>query len=207
MALQRNGLAEWRDGSAVMSDVSLWRLSVEQYHQMLENGILNDGDPIELLEGLLVTKMTKKPRHTLVNQTSRDVLARLLPAGWFVNTQEPITTADSEPEPDISIIRRQRQDYTERHPAPADVGLVVEVSDTTLQQDRSIKLRLYATARIPTYWIINLLERQLEIYSEPSSDGEQASYGWHVDYGIGDIAPVMLDGQEVGRVAVADLGL
>jgi Uma2 family endonuclease len=207
VALQRNGLIEPLEYSPVILDVSLWRLSVEQYHQMLETGILNDGDPIELLEGLLVRKMTKKPRHTLVNQTSRDVLARHLPAGWFVNTQEPVTTADSEPEPDISLIRGQRQDYTAHHPFPADVGLVVEVSDRTLQQDRTLKLRLYANARIPTYWIINLLERQLEIYTEPSGTGQQANYSQHVNYAVSDSAPLTLDGREIARVIVSDLGL
>jgi Uma2 family endonuclease len=77
--------------------------------------------------------------------------------------QEPITTADSEPDPDVMVVRGARRNYRERHPGPGDVGLVVEVADTTLQRNRGVKLRLYAAAGIPTYWIVNQSERRIEV--------------------------------------------
>src|SRR5205085_6956634 len=110
----------------------IWRLSIDQYHQMTRTGILTDDDPVELLEGWLVTKMPKNPPHRLSTQLTREALERLLPAHWHVNDQEPITTEESEPEPDITIVRGERRQYLERHPAPSEIALVVEVSDTTL---------------------------------------------------------------------------
>src|SRR5438034_2809316 len=78
----------------------IWRLSVNQYHEMIRAGILTEDDPVELLEGWLVFKMPKKPLHRLVTQALRDFLDGLIPADWHVNVQEPVTTATSEPEPD-----------------------------------------------------------------------------------------------------------
>jgi Uma2 family endonuclease len=183
----------------------IWRLSVAQYHHMIQSGILTDNDPVELLEGWLVTKMPKNPRHTLATQLSHEILARIVPSGWFVNVQEPITTADSEPEPDIAVIRGDRRDYSERHPSPSDVGLVIEVADATLQQDRTLKLRLYANARIPIYWILNLQDRQLDAHIDPVGEGEQAIYAHRIVYVASQDVPLVLDGEEIGRISLEDL--
>lgn len=191
--------------SMTVPNAPIWRLSVEQYHDMIRSGILTDDDPVELLEGWLVTKMPKKPPHTLATQLTRDALAGVLLSGWFVNVQEPISTADSEPEPDVVIVRGDRRDYREQHPRPDDVALVVEVADATLQQDRTLKLRLYASARIATYWILNLPERQLEVYRDPIGEGDQATYRQRRNYQPSDDAPVVIDGQEVARLRVESL--
>jgi Uma2 family endonuclease len=182
----------------------IWRLSVAQYHQMIDAAILTENDPVELLEGWLITKMPKKPKHSHATQLLGDELREILPSGWFINVQEPITLATSEPEPDLIVIRGKRSDYTQ-HPKPKDVALVVEVSDSTLQQDRTLKLRIYAAARIPVYWILNLQDRQLEIYTDPAGTGAQASYQKRDVYAEADDAPVVIDGQEVGRVKVGEL--
>jgi Uma2 family endonuclease len=182
----------------------IWRLTVEQYHEMIDAGILTDDDPVELLEGWLVTKMTKKPQHSLATQLTSELLARIIPTGWFVNIQEPITTADSEPEPDIIIVRGNRRDYTERYPSPQDVALVVEVSDATLQRDRTLKLRLYANARVTTYWILNLQDRQLEVYTNPTRTDTEADYQQRVVYGEADNVPLVIDGKEIARLAVRE---
>ena len=116
----------------------IWRLSVEQYHRMIRFGILTDDDPVELLEGWLITKMPKNPPHRLSTQLTREAIARLLPPGWYVDAQEPITTEDSEPEPDVVVVRGERHDYRDHHPREHDVALVVEVADTTLQRDRTL---------------------------------------------------------------------
>jgi len=145
----------------VSTDV-IWRLSVDQYHAMIQAGILTEDDPVELLEGWLVTKMSKNPRHTFVTQLARDVVASLLPPGWYVNGQEPVTTKDSEPEPDVAVVRGNRRQYIDHHPGPQDIALVVEVADSSLQRGRSLKKRLYAAAGIPVYWIVNLLDGQIE---------------------------------------------
>jgi Uma2 family endonuclease len=124
------------------------RLSVEQYHQMLRSGILHTEDRVELLEGWLVDKMTKHPPHRVATRLTRGVLEKLVPAGWYVDSQEPVTTIDSEPEPDVCVVRGAPRDYVDRHPGPRDVGMLVEVADESLLRDRGIKKRLYARAQI-----------------------------------------------------------
>lgn len=110
----------------------IWRLSVAQYHQMIRSGILTDDDPVELLEGWLVLKMPKNPPHRAATRLMQDALARVVPVGWYVDAQEPITLEDSEPEPDVMIVRGETREYRDRHPGPRDVGAVIEISDTTL---------------------------------------------------------------------------
>jgi Uma2 family endonuclease len=92
-------------------------------------GILTSDDRVELLEGLLVTQMNKTPAHTLATALLREELAALLPAGWYVRSQDPITLAASEPEPDLAVVRGTPRDYRDRHPGPGDVAVVVEIAD------------------------------------------------------------------------------
>src|SRR5215212_4614695 len=113
----------------------IWRMSVAQYHAMIQAGILTEEDPIEFLEGWLVQRMPKNPAHRMVTLLLRKALDRLIPPGWYVDSQEPITTGDSEPEPDIVIVRGSTTDYPDRHPGARDVGLVVEIAEATLRRD------------------------------------------------------------------------
>jgi Uma2 family endonuclease len=189
---------------AVPSD-PIWRLSVRQYHWMTRAGMFTDDDPIELLEGWLVSKMPKNPPHRTVTRRAFDSIARLLPAGWYVDSQEPITTPDSEPEPDVIVVRGESEQYFDRHPGPEDLALVIEVADSTVHRDRTLKKRIYARAGISCYWIINLPEKQIEVYMSPSGAGSQPSYKERQDYFLTDDLPLILDGQEVGRLPVRDL--
>ena len=183
----------------------IWQLSIVQYHQMIALGILTDDDPVELLEGWLVTKMPKNPPHRLTTQLTREAISALLPAGYYVDAQEPITTDASEPEPDVMIVRGQRRDYRDRHPGPQDIVLVIEVSDTTLQRDRTLKKPIYARGGIPVYWIINLPERQIECYTNPSGPAEYPDYQHRQDYQSTDAIPLAISDQIVGVVTVAEL--
>ena len=191
--------------SVAVSTNVIWRLSVDQYHAMIDADILTADDPVELLEGWLITKMSKKPRHSVTTQLVRDAIARVLSSSWSVNSQEPITTLDSEPEPDIAIVRGNRRQYLDHHPGPPDVALVIEVADSSLQRDRTLKKRLYAAAGLAVYWIVNLVDSQIEVYTDPSGPGEQPDYHHQQNYGLTDEIPVVLKGQEVGRLTVRDL--
>ena len=191
--------------SKVVPNEPIWRLTVAQYHEIIQAGILTPDDTLELLEAWLITKMTKNPHHTLSTQLLNDALRPVIPSGWIINNQEPITTADSEPEPDISIIRGKRRDYIDRHPYPEDIALVIEVSDATLQRDRTLKLRIYANARIPVYWIINLQQRQVEVYTEPTGEEEQATYQQEKIYQESDSVPIIIGDKELGKIIVADI--
>lgn len=191
--------------SAAVPIELIWRLSVDQYHEMVRAGILTDDDPVELLEGWLVTRMPKNPAHRVTTRLTQRALERIVPAGWYVDTQEPITTDDSEPEPDVVVVRGDTRQYLDRHPGPQDVALVVEVADTTLQRDRTLKKRIYAFAAIPVYWIVNLSENQFEVYTDPSGPAESPDYRGRRDYGPSDEVPVIIEGREVGRLAVQEL--
>jgi Uma2 family endonuclease len=181
------------------------RLSVKQYHEMINAGILGDGDPVELLEGWLVLKMPKKPSHSSVTRLVRKALLARIPPGWYVDSQEPVTTADSEPEPDLLVMRGDESTYLTRHPRPKDVALVVEVSDVTLHRDRTLKKRIYSRAKIPVYWIVNLIDGHVEVYTGPTGPGDRPDYRRRRDYGRDDELPLVIGRREVGRLAVREL--
>jgi Uma2 family endonuclease len=177
------------------------RLTLDQYHHMIDSGVLAEDNRIELLEGWLVEKMTKNNLHIYVNEKTAALLRNLNLIGWTVYNQQPILLNDSEPEPDISVVRGDLADYLERKADARVVGLIIEVSHSTLAQDRGIKHRIYARAGVPVYWIINLIDRQIEVHSQPSGD----LYRLRHLYTEADVVPVTLDGAEVGRLTVRDL--
>src|SRR5688572_15999300 len=158
------------------SEEPVFRLSVQQYHAMVDAGVLSDDDPVELLEGILVFKMPKKPNHRLAVRLLTSAIDALLPVGWHFQAQEPITLSDGEPEPDGAIVRGQPRDYADRHPGPADLALVIEVADKTVERDRGIKLRSYARAGIGVYWIIDLAAKRIEVYRDPDPQAQIPSY-------------------------------
>jgi Uma2 family endonuclease len=189
----------------VMANELIWRLSIDQYHKMIRAGILTDTDPVEFLEGWLVHKMPKNSPHSISTKLTRQMLERALPAGWYVETQEPITLQDSEPEPDVVVIRGNIRDYTERHPSTPDIAFVVEVASSTLERDRRLKRRIYARAGIPVYWLVNLVESCVEVYTAPSGEAVEADYQQLQVCNHADSVPVMLEGEEIAKLNVKDL--
>ncbi len=190
---------------AAMPPEPVCPLTVLQYHEMIAAGILTDDDPLELLEGWLVPKMGKNPPHSTVIYIIARVLERVLPAGWHVRSEQPVTSEDSEPEPDAAVVRGGPEQYLHCHPVPRDVALVVEVADASLRRDRTTKKRIYARAGIPVYWIVNLAERRIEVYADPTGPGQEPDYRQHEDYAAPVEVPVLIDGREAGRVPVAAL--
>ncbi len=209
--LDENNSVELLDGLLIekhalsYTPLPIFRLTVERYHRMIELGILGEDDPVELLDGVLVSKMPKNPPHRISVELLRDKIGPLLPIGWFMESQEPVTTGDSEPEPDGSVVRGERRQYHSRHPRASDVGLLAEVSDSTLDADRGPKKRSYAKAGFPTYWIVNLVDRQIEVYTQPSGPTENPDYAQQRIYRAGEAVPLVIDGKEVGAIPVNDL--
>ena len=187
--------------AAIPNDLIL-RLRIEQYHAIIQAGILTDDDSVELLEGWLVFKMPKNPAHRATTRLVRTALENILPAGWYVDSQEPITLSNSEPEPDIVVVRGDTRQYLDRHPSAEDIALIIEVSDTTLQRDRTVKKRIYARAGISIYWIVNLVEEQVEVYSQPLVEVEQPDYSQRLDFGRSAVIPIIIEGIEIGAIAV-----
>lgn len=165
----------------------LWvPITVDQYHEMIAQGILREGEPIELLDGVLIrndrSKNGENPitvghHHAYAVDQLSELNQQLKPHGCFMRTQQPVTIApDSEPEPDGAIVRGSSTDYREAHPAVADVLCVFEVSDSSLHQDGTTKQRIYAEAEIPQYVLINLVDRVVEVRTNPSpAEGRYAA--------------------------------
>jgi Uma2 family endonuclease len=145
------------------------RWSRTEYERLIDLGVFQPGDPIELIGGeLLVAEPQGAPHYTAIRKTAR-VLERAFGPTWEVRTQGPMGLDDeSEPEPDIAVVPGEPEDYRSAHPSRAD--LVVEVSESSLAFDRGHKGSVYARAGILDYWIVNLVDRVLEVYGEPSPD-------------------------------------
>jgi len=174
--------------------------SIAQYHRIAEAGILGPKDRVILLEGQLVRKMTIHPPHAWSVAECLDLLRALLGANWTVRSQQPITLATSVPEPDDWVARGPKRLYRTRHPLASDICLVVEVADSSLAIDRTHSARIYGAAGIPVYWIVNLIDRQVEVMTGPNATG----YAARIDYLPGEAVPVILDGVHVGDLLVDD---
>src|ERR1700687_1010859 len=181
------------------------RFTVAEYHRLIQLGILTEDDNLELLNGYLVHKMTRNPPHDAALQKGTKKFLRLLPPGWDLRGQSAITLAESEPEPDFAVVRGDETSYVTRHPTAADVGLVVEVSDSTLLGDRDDKGPIYASAGIDCYWIVNLNDHQVEVYTAPSGPVADPKYGRRVDCQVGDTLSLLLPGAAPIPVAVQEL--
>src|SRR5947209_7570300 len=120
------------------------RFTVEEYHRLIQTGILKSGEPVELIHGWIVPKMPTNPTHSSIVRRLDKLLQRLVDDSSVVGVQQPITTPDSEPEPDLTVSRGPEMLYFTTHPEPPDIHFVVEVSDTTLAYDQGEKLSLYA---------------------------------------------------------------
>jgi Uma2 family endonuclease len=180
----------------------LYRLTVSQYDRMIRCGIIGEKDRIELIEELLVTRMAKNPPHVVAGKKGLRTLDRILPPGWHVAKVDPIVASDwSKPEPDLSIVRGQPEDYLSRDVMAADVALVIEIAESSLSTDRTEMMRVYAASGIPVYWIVNLIDAQVEVYTVPGPAGYQGRQ----ELRPGQDVPVIVDGVEVGRIPVADL--
>jgi Uma2 family endonuclease len=150
------------------------RFTIADYHRLMELGFVREGDHVELIRGELFEMTAQGTPHTFTTTHLCRHLDRLLGDEASVRGQVPITLSleslDSEPEPDVVIARIEETDYLSHHPYPDDILLLIEVSDTTLEYDRTTKLALYAEAAIPHYWIANVKANQLECHSQPYAD-------------------------------------
>jgi Uma2 family endonuclease len=143
-------------------------LTTAEYYQMIENGIIQEGERVELISGQILTMAAKGTRHSVSTTTLIAELSMVIQRRAIIRCQDPITLSNnSEPEPDIVIARLREDNYVDSHPSPADIILVIEVADSTIKFDREIKAPLYATAGIIEYWIVNLTDDRLEIYRQP----------------------------------------
>ena len=132
---------------------------------MGELGVLSPDDRVELLNGWIVNKTNHRPAHGFAVRLLSEWLQLSLPAGWISQCQLPITTEQSEPEPDLAVVHGVHADFRSRHPSGNDCRLVIEVADTSVSKDRA-KATIYAAAGVMEYWIVNLTENQIERFTD-----------------------------------------
>jgi len=197
-------LAPIRDVSSIPVD-RLKRFTAEEYNRLTAIGAFTTDDRMELLEGYLVDKMPHYPLHATSLGLLEEVLKELLTKPWMFRTQRPIeVSGDSVPEPDLVIVKGPQRKYFDRHPCAAEVAIVVEVSESTPAIDRGLKRELYASDRIPEYWIVNLIDRAVEVYAKPKG-GKTPGYRQMKSFGDGDSVPLRIGATEFGVIAVSEL--
>jgi Uma2 family endonuclease len=147
--------------------------TVNEYRQMSDVGILNADTRTELIAGQILVMAAKGTPHVLGLRLLAVALDKLLTnQPFFISTQDPIQLNDfSEPEPDLAIVRGTLLDYADRHPEPKDLALVVEVADSTLKYDCDVKDKLYAQSGIEDYWVLDVKNRNLHVFRNPTSTG------------------------------------
>ncbi len=203
------------DGFLVVEGVSadpidrLYRIPLEVYLETAEIGLLGPPDKVEMLDGVLVKQMTKGHPHYTATMLVVEALKAIISKGWIVRPEGPVALSSgpkgrpSVPEPDVTVARGAWRDYSSRNPTPEDTALVVEVADSSLRKDRK-GLARYSWTNIPVVWIVNLNEQTVEVYSRPTGPGEFSKYQEMTTYGPDDEIPAVIDGHEVGKVAVKD---
>jgi len=156
----------------MLSQITTRRFSLEEYHRLIALNFFQD-ERVELIRGELVNMAAKGTAHATCCRNLVRELGKLVMGIAELQCQDPITLpSGSEPEPDFAIVRSPADNYLSAHPTPADIFLMIEIADSSLNYDREVKLPLYAEANIYHYWIFNLVANQLETYSEPFEDSE-----------------------------------
>lgn len=183
-----------------------FRFNTELYGRLAASGILGKNPKVYLWKGRLVEHMTKGEAHSFAVGSLGDGFGPLVPAGYYLRVEQPMRIGDDGvPEPDLVVVRGARRDHAKTHPTAQEVALVVEVADTSLAEDLGDVLRTYAAQGIPVYWVVNLPARRVLAHSDPTGPVESPDYRTRQLYDEGDNIPVIIDGREVGRIAVRDL--
>ncbi len=182
----------------------LYRMTVEQYESLIASGFFAERDDVHLIDGYVVNRMAESPLHGTVCEAIRMAMGAILlaVAGWHTRSEKGvrIPSRTSIPRPDLAVVRGTPRDYLKRYPDAADVALVAEVSISSLDKDRALA-DIYAAGGIPVYWIVNLVDRQVEVYSDPSP----SSYRSRLNYHAGEAIPVIIGDSPPRSVPVNDL--
>ncbi|WP_370589556.1 Uma2 family endonuclease [Tychonema sp. LEGE 07203] len=154
---------------------TLRKWTVKEYQKLGKIGFFHPEERVELISGNILKMSAKGTAHTSATRRTSTLLRELLENLAAVYTQDPIALDDSsQPEPDIAVVVIDPLDYATHHPTPSEVYLIIEVADSSLAYDREIKAKIYARSGIADYWILNVNERQLHVFREPTEDGYQS---------------------------------
>jgi Uma2 family endonuclease len=191
-----NERTELLEGTIYLKELATPKqFTVEDYYRLGEVGMIQPDERTELLDGVIYPMEPIGPFHGGVGASLEQYFWQLSNGRWIVRSQYPIRLNNSsEPQPDIALVKPASHQYKRRHPTPADVFLVIEISDTSLDVDRGLKLPLYGRATIPEYWIVNLQKEVIEVYRKPHPSG----YSVALTYKAGEkISPAQFPDVEV----------
>jgi hypothetical protein len=192
------------------AETSAWfpyRMTAEEYFRAIEADVFVHNRRIELWEGQIYEKMAKKRPHSIATNKVARALILAMPEGWSCWLESPILLDDfTAPLPDVAVVRGMSDDYADRgNPRAEEIGLVIELADSTLRKNLTKTLAVYARAGLSCYWVVNLVARRIEVFSNPRVEGETASYASSATFAPGQDVPLVLDNHEVARIAVNDL--
>jgi Uma2 family endonuclease len=148
-----------------------YSISVDDYEKMIRLGVFTENDRVELIRGWIVAKMAIGPKHAACVKRFNRLLGRRAAELAMIGIHDPVRLIDSEPEPDVSVVRLRADRYASGHPEPPDIFLIIEVADSSLNENRTIRKAMYAESGIAEYWIVNLVDECLEVYRGPRPDG------------------------------------
>jgi Uma2 family endonuclease len=174
------------------------RLTVAEYQRLTAVGVLGPDDRVELIEGLVVEKPPRTAPHDGTVGVIHDLFHAVLPDGWEPRCRLSLELPDSQPEPDFAVVWGDGRKFMARHPTAADTGLVVEVADMVVLRDRRDRARTYARAGVPVYWIVNLVDRRVEVLTDPSGPTAVPAYATAAAYAAGADVPLALPGAPPG---------
>lgn len=173
-----------------MATFAKW--SVEDYHMMIECGVLHDRS-VELLEGEIIEVSPEGPLHRFINDQIAQYLRELLQGQAKVFEAHPITLSNSEPEPDLTIVRLPNSNYLTRHPYREDIYWLIEIANTTIEEDLGKKKQIYASANINEYWVINVKTAEVIIFREALGNDYQTK----ITLNQGTITPLAFPNLEI----------
>ena len=177
----------------MITNLPLAHFSLENYHQMIENGLLVNRR-VELIDGLILEMSPEGTEHTYFSENLGKKLEKLLEKRAYVRENKPITLSNSEPEPDIAVVKLPRSQYFQHHPYPENILLLIEISKSTLDYDTSIKKKIYAQENIPEYWVVDVNRRKLISYRSPALNTYKQNREW-------------LSGEKISPLAFPDISI
>ncbi|HTQ39117.1 MAG TPA: Uma2 family endonuclease [Pirellulales bacterium] len=181
------------------------RITLDEYRRRAAKGGHSTSNTFELLEGVVVPKCRQTLRHETAVEKLRDYIGIMIPNGWHLLVQQPIACGDSQPEPDLASVCDVLDEYANRPPKAENVSLVVEVADGSLLADRTLKGRIYARAGVVCYWLLNLIDSQLEVFSNPSGPVPMPGYREKRVYRTEDKLSLVIGLDDLGTVRVGDI--
>ena len=186
--------------------IPMKRFSVEEYHQMIQAGVFAHDSRFELLEGWIVPKMSRNPPHDVSLDLTAMKCQHDSQTDWDIRLQSAITTGDSEPEPDLAVVKGIRRGLIRQESRSQGYRAVIEIADSSLLDDRRQENSPLRLAAIKEYWIVNLVTSQVEVYADPTGpSGGHPSYRKHADYKAGESVPLSVGGQDSAPISVTDL--